>query len=105
MNALLKELIDNDRKYDPWGAAMATAFAVCDVLTVLGEGQEIPAEMQYRPAMGLNEETLRNPEESYQECEILTALDAEELSIDDLAYALGVIDRYLDLLKLAGRDY
>lgn len=116
---ITKELVDDDRAHDPWGSTLATLGAICDVLSVMGG--EIPASAGYRPAMGLSHPNdLRWNEvtgENYNAHILLTGLDTSfdpglftedyepDLATDDLEYAARVLDRYADVLKLAGRDY
>lgn len=96
-----------DHKYDPWGSGMIVAGAICDVLYTL-DG-EIPSAAGYRPAAGLRTtaDLALDPVsgENELQSELLELLTTGELQLVDLEHAARVLDRYLDLVKLAGRDY
>lgn len=117
MHEVIREIADNDRTYDPWGAGMGALGAVCDVLWV--EGGSIPAEAGYRPALALTRAALTRDAcgEFDDQRTLLAGLDPDEfpgfwvdgydpgLSLDDLEHAARVLSRYLDVVKIAGRDY
>lgn len=111
MNSIIREIADDDREYDPWGTGMTALGACCDVLAV--EGEHVPAEAGYSPgAAG----PFIEPEDSNANT-LLAALHPDrfpdfwvpgyrpELSVADLQHAVRVLSRYLDLVRLAGRDY
>lgn len=112
MHPLLREMADEDRKHDPWGACLGALGPICDVLYV--ECGHIPPSAGYRPGgippgAGLDRSRLDTydpitGENSYT-AEIYRALDAGELGVTDLEDAACVLDRYADLVKAAGRDY
>lgn len=92
--AAVREIIRElawDRAYDPYGSGMAALGAVVDVLWTNGEG--VPSAI----ATG-------GPAGSEGMDELAAALD-EGATIDDVRYFMFVLDRYLDLVKLAGRNY
>lgn len=121
LHPIVKAMVDDDRKHDPWGSCLGTLGPVCDVLWVMGAYDVIPSSAGYRPAMGLGHPgDLRHDKtsgENHQAHELLAALDPEfdpgywiegyepNLTFDDLEYAARVLDRYADVLTLAGRDY
>lgn len=111
MHALIRDIADDDRAYDPWGAGTAALAAVCDVLAV--EGEDVPSEAGYSPgAAGPHIE----PEDSHAET-LMAGLRPNRfpgfwvegyrpnLTVSDLQYAARVLSRYLDFVRLAGRDY
>lgn len=83
---------------DPWGSAMAEAFALADFVTfVLGE--RVPDEFHYEPAMG-------GPvEEDHLYQELLASWLAGYFDRDDAFDYLMVLDRFLDACKAASLDY
>lgn len=121
IHSVIREIADDDRAHDPWGAGMSALGAVCDVLFALGDSELIPVEAGFRPAMASSQdiEELRDDGtgENYHAHAILAAMDStfdpdyyvfgflHDLTVDDLEYAADVLTRYLDLVKLAGRDY
>lgn len=109
MHAIIRDIADDDRAYDPWGAGMTALGAVCDVLAV--EGGDVPASAGYRPGVF-------GPDVSYcQAKSLLAALHPNrfrgywvdgfvpDLSVADLEYAARILSRYLDWVRVAGRDY
>lgn len=109
-NYILQLMRDGDMG-DPWGTAMAWAFACAETLTVLGV--EIPA-LDYQPSPYVRVEAPENYyPESYEDMAVWEFLDAisEVWDLDQLArisevqQACKILDRYLDWCKLAGRDY
>lgn len=108
MHKLIREIADDDRRYDPWGAGMTALGAVCDVLHVEGGG--VPAEAEYSPGVGVDTE-------DHNVTTLLAGLYpgryvgfwvegyAPNLRLSDLEYAARILSRYLDWVRLAGRDY
>lgn len=99
-NPVLAYMRDDDLAGDPWGTAMAWAFAVCDYLHhVALDDDAIPESLGYRPAATMVGEGYE--EEGYPEAMIV------EMAVDTytLHMAARVLSRYLDWLKAAGRDY
>ena len=78
---------------DEWGTAMEAWFEACGHLN--SRGETIPAEWEYRPALG----TDGRDEESYWN-ELFESASTEEL------WAIAkLMARYCQVLKLAGVDY
>ncbi len=111
MHKIIRDIADDDRAHDPWGTGMAALGACCDVLAV--ERKQVPAEAGYSPgAAG----PALEPGDSRAET-LMAALHPDrfpgywvdgyqpDLSIDDLQHAARVLSRYLDWVRLAGRDY
>jgi hypothetical protein len=97
-----------DIKHDPWGTGLLVAGAIADVLYV--EHGEIPESAGYRPPMmgsftraDLTYNAVSG--ENDLQADLLQMLDNEAVTMADLEHAMRVLDRYLDLVKLAGRDY
>lgn len=118
IHPIIREMADDDRKHDPWGAGMGALGAVCDVLHV--EGGTIPTSAGYWPSMGLTLAAMIAEQDSGEydrQRTLLAGLYPEDfpgfwvegyepnLTIADLEYAARVLDRYLDQVRLAGRDY
>lgn len=111
MHTLIRDIADDDRAYDPWGAGMAALFAICDVLAT--EGEDIPTEAAYSPgAMGPHVDA-----DDDRARTLMAGLFPDRfpgfwvdghrpnLTVSDLQYAARVLCRYLDLVRIAGRDY
>ncbi len=97
-NPVLALMRDDDMD-DPWGTAMAWAFAVCDYLYHVALCDDIPDSLGYQPAA-----TRRGAgyeEESWPEGALVEA----GLDTFTLIQAATVLSRYLDWCKEAGRDY
>jgi hypothetical protein len=98
-NPVLALMRDDDIKHDPWGTAMAWAFAVCDYLHHVALSDDVPASLDYRPAATVRGEGFE--EEGYPEQALVeAALDTYTLTV-----AARCLSRYLDWCKAAGRDY
>ena len=92
MNKALQELKADQDWYDPWGASMYLALAICTELDLRGE--ETPTGLSYRPgACG-----------SHHDDDFLQSI-VESHTSEDLFKAAEILDRYLDLLKRQGKDY
>lgn len=103
MNKAIREVLDNsDRAYDPFGAAMQVMGAMCDLLEVNGTPEFIPAAVGYRPALGLTAEVVND---DWTAAEFLDLLGAETIDYFDMRDALLILDRYIGLLVVLGRDY
>lgn len=90
----LKEIYKIHSSGDAWGDAMATGFALCEILYIRGE-HEIPELMQFRPGAGgvhLNED-----------CPLTQAFNWFET--DELELFGKKINRLINILKKQGRDY
>lgn len=96
-----------DTAHDPWGSAMIVTGAICDVLYVL-QGK-IATGLEYRPAAGLQGrvDLVHDPVsgENDLQAELLELVDQDLIKVADLEYAARIFDRYLDLVRLAGKDY
>jgi hypothetical protein len=108
-NYILQVMRDGDVAHDPWGTAMAWAFACAETLTVIGE--DVPNELGYRPSPFVRVETPEtyNPE-SYEDemvWDYLRQGDGDENSnvIADVQFAAKCLSRYIDWCKAAGRSY
>lgn len=114
IHPLIIEELNFDGRTDPWGRTLEVLGALCDVLTLTWDSDLIPASVGYRPAMGLDWDYLSDDEgrlartffrATYLEQYGDDFIDMAELTTDDIAYAIGVLDRYCDRLVLAGLDY
>lgn len=114
-NHILSIMRDNDM-YDPWGAAMAWAFACAENLAMFG--QAVPNELGYRMSIA-------GPcVESYEDFQVAEYLGAEvdienetvefdltndstefEARIAEVQFAGRCLARYIDWCKAAGKDY
>lgn len=122
-NPILDMMRDSDWD-DPWGTAIAWAFSACDVLYD-ADPNAIPAGLEYRPGMGGPEVpgAVEDVEDlSWETCQVWEWLHATSVETDpidlpywedagfraraaELRFALLCLDRYLDWLKAAGKDY
>lgn len=100
---------------DPWGSGMMWLGAACDLLAIIGEGHLIPESAGYRPG------GLPSLDEVYWQADHWTedggadvdsnladlgsAYRVGRITPDDLALAARILDRYLDMVRAAGRDY
>jgi hypothetical protein len=109
-NYILQVMRDGDMS-DPWGNAMAWAFACAENLTVVGE--DVPNELGYRPSPFVRRETPEtyNPE-SYEDeiVQSFIAFSTEDDStiqdrIAEVQFAARCLSRYIDWCKAAGRNY
>lgn len=98
--------------HDAWGSGMAYLIAVCDVLYLAGESHLIPAECGYSAPFGVGYswddalgQTTDDGTVPWEVGALAQALDADELHVDDLAQAARILNRYLDAVRAAGRDY
>lgn len=111
MHKIIRDLADDDRAYDPCGSGMLALGAVCDVLAV--KGGDIPADAGYSSgALGVG----IDPEDNHA-TDLLAGLDPDafpghwvegytpNLTLADVEYAAVILSRYLDFVRLAGRDY
>ena len=85
---------------DPWGSAMAEAFALCDWLTFDQERYEaIPACLAFRPSpMGANTE-------DYLYRDIVELWPDSGLTIEQVSYYPNLLDEFLDACMAEGLDY
>lgn len=99
MNALLDEVRLDDIEYDPFGTSMLWLGAIAD--ESWWEGEPVPSEWGYRPAMG---QGAPDPDD-YRASRVHSMLLDGEVSMADLLAAGRVLDRYIDVLKADGRSY
>lgn len=108
-NPVLVLMREDDIQGDPWGTAMAWAFAIAEVLHAAGE--DVPQEMQYSPSPYV-QTTAECPEE-YPDCQVWDLLnetpgayiDGFGATIEQIQDAGRIIARYLDWCKDAGLSY
>ena len=99
-------------KGDPWGTGMSHMFAIADTLSY---ADSVPHTWEYRQGISgdhvqgvidCGQETEHEDCQcDYQQIGYVPYLDAGELGLSMLTYAGNVINRYLDWVKRAGRDY
>jgi hypothetical protein len=103
-----------DWAHDPYGTAVGLAFDICEVLNAADvEGDITPepfARWQYSPSPYVavpSLDTLADEEDgdSYGVRALAESLRDGEITTDQLIKAGDVLDRYIDLCILAGRDY
>lgn len=83
--------ITEDWTYDPWGSALGVLFSVADELHIRGA---VPAHWEYRAGVADPRE-----EGSYWAEIVLNE------STETLITFGNILNRYTDMLRLAGRDY
>lgn len=104
---------------DPWGTGMSHMFAVAEVL--YHASADLPGKWQFRHGMADHDPIgnwhpygqscplarLKFPDECQcgEEREYVPFLDAGETGIEMLTYAGRALDRYLDVVRRAGKDY
>lgn len=89
---LLEHLRLNDTG-DPWHQTMSLGFAVCDYMHIMGE--DVPAELQYSPGMGLNTlEDWKGDDNDPYMCDLI-----EALSEDDRQQLCLVINAACDYMR------
>ena len=92
-----KELLHEVRMnglYDGWGVSMGWLFALCDYITTDLDDYP-PSVCQFRQSpMGADDESYEY--QTLQEC---------KPSLDVCIEVCLLLNRYCDLLKLAGKDY
>lgn len=86
--------IAEDHAYDPYGSGMLALEAVTDALYVMGDG--VPSAITQFP-MGY-----RAGENGQY---IAGRVDSEKFTSDDVRYFMFVLSRYIDVVRLAGRNY
>ena len=97
----------DDWSHDPWGAALALHFAICDVLTAAGGADDALAEWGYHRGAAAPETLteIAGGVEDYAAAALAESLIAGALTVADLVRAGNVLQRYETLAKRAGRDY
>ena len=100
-----KEIREALRQYDTgdaWGDTWSAWFAIAGVLDI--QGEDVPDSWRYRPATSLQTEAgLRkdNDMAGY----LIDEFEARLFDAEDLRRAGNVLERYVDMLRNAGRDY
>lgn len=94
-----------NRKDDPYAYAMEHLFGICGALYRADE--DIPYEWHFKPGINLQAGWKPDPKEDRTEIAYSRALRRKRnsLSVADLHRAHDVLDRYVDLLRAAGRTY
>lgn len=110
LHGLIREFADEDRVHDPWGAGMSVLGPICDVMSASGNGSSIPGSVGYSPGYTLQNglfDLIHNPVtgENYVAGSLVAAIWEGRMTFADLEHAARVLDRYLDLVRAAGRDY
>lgn len=104
----LRPMMDSFDGGDPWGSAMAMAFAVAEVSNAIGY-EEPQERMEYRrspvAARATLDELASEDCEDYEARELAIAFIAGEFTVADLNWASRVLHRYLGILDKAGKSY
>lgn len=106
-NPVLTLMREDDISHDPWGTAMAWAFAVAEVLYAAGE--DVPDEMGFSPSPFVQYSN-RAPEE-WPDAEVWHLLNGvpaywvRAATVADIQFAGRVLARYLAWCRAAGRAY
>lgn len=100
MRESMRGLVRSGNDGDDWAWCQSHRFAIADVLWAINE--PVPSEWHYRAGAGL---TIESVAADYPHCDYLAALDAAEITTDEMRDAGAVLGRYADLLRRAGRDY
>ena len=113
----------DDWDYDPWGTSMSLFFDVASVLDMSDVAGIVTTEpfarWNFRPAPFTAVPSIEDvaaraddfsegewaDDYSYAEISLAAAMQADEITQDDLIYAGDVLDRYTALLRRAGKDY
>lgn len=103
-NVFLNVMRDGDMG-DMWGTAMAYGFAMCDMMYDKGLGYLIPNSLGYRPAMGGADTEAYEWFEVNSQFAWLKDLYGQDVALAQAVFALRCLDRLLDWLKDAGKDY
>ena len=91
-----------DITLDPWGGAQNATIELCFALERMGHRMYIPFEFS---AGVMFWDTFDTHEDYEAARNIVDILFTGEVTLSDCVFALRVLDKYLDLCKLAGRDY
>jgi hypothetical protein len=105
MIADLKEAISMDGGSDLWGSAMSWGFAACTWAET--HGIPVPSELGFSAGMAYETDSYEYEGiDSWATGEDLVFPGVGEDAVKDAMHlALKVLNRYLNLLKLAGLDY
>lgn len=93
VRAIVRDIAE-DHAHDPYGSGMLALEAVTDALFAMGDG--IPSAITTFPMA-------HRAGENGQD--IAGRVDAGDFSSDDVRYFMFVLSRYIDVVRLAGRDY
>lgn len=91
---------------DVYGWAIGWQFSIADVLAI--RDHEVPPAWEYRPGLivtGGRRNEGQLAESAYEASILMDMLDDQEITPDDMRYWGTVLARYIDLCRLAGRDY
>lgn len=89
---------------DPWGDSLGVFFGIAEAL--YRDCEDIPAHWQYRASpMIVPGEPRGEDDDSWPECEIEQLYADGYVTADELRHAGNVVERYLNLVKMAGLDY
>lgn len=109
-NPAIDTMIDSFDGADPWGSAMAMAFAVAEVGRAIDHPE--PGQiLNYRPSAVAGTVTLDDLADNdeanvdYETESLALAVRAREVTEEDLTMAARILNKYLNLCKLAGKDY
>lgn len=103
-NPILARMRDDFGDGDSWGTVMGWSFGVAEVLYVAGE--EVPAEMQFRPSPFLDSADPDVAPEEYPDEMVWQMLrEWSEVTVEELQTAGKCLTRYADWLKAAGLSY
>lgn len=97
----------DDHSHDPYGTSVSHCMALCEALGAHGHEDLIPPEIEFRPSpLGWLLELETDPElQSWPDCEYADMIDDGTISPEEAAHAAAVLGRYLQFVKLAGKDY
>ena len=99
--ATLRESWDAD---DPWGSAMHAAFAVCDLMAIIGA--PVPDVMGYRPAgLPTLSDLIGATHDDADLTDLARLYVGGEITALDLTRAALILHRYIDAADAAGRSY
>lgn len=110
-NPALAIFMDSWDDGDPWGSAMEAAWAIAVVSYAQGVTEAVYA-LDYKPSpLGsptwddLLSDATEGTDITIQMNDLAEAVEAERVSDEDLTQAAKIITRYLNICKLADRDY
>lgn len=107
--ALMSEVRLDDIEYDPYGTAMEWLFALAEVTYMETLGHTLP---EFVPGPALAATTLREwrsfvaiGDGGSALMDVAEMYWSGELTLADIERAYTVFSRFVDFVKLAGRDY
>lgn len=98
----------DDHSYDPYGTSVNHCMGICEALGALGYEHLIPSELEFRPSpLGWTLEGLDSSDENatWPDCEYAEMIEDGTITPEQAARAAAVLGRYLNFVRLAGRDY